>query len=369
MKNILMIGPFSPPITGNSFANDTLFSGLKKRNIDIDYINFSFPILKENLGKLTFEKVFHYLKIYRHLFKIFSSNTVYITLGQTFFGVLKYAPFIYLAKAQKKEIIIHIHGNYLRKEYENLKGFRKYLFHQIISKCDKGIVLSNNLKKNLTPFIKSKNIYSVYNFVEDNILNVTTLNNIKSKNLQNLKIVFLSNLMKEKGIFDFLNALKLLKKNQIPFKAKIAGAIDPIFKIELQTLFNELKADVDYLGVVRDVKKSNLLLESNVFVFPTYYAMEGQPISILEAMATGNIILTTNHAGIPDIFENKKNGFYIEKHNPEDIAIKLKYIRSNLKLLFPLMKNNYLETSKKYTADMFINNVLSVIKKENRIEK
>jgi len=39
--------------------------------------------------------------------------------------------------------------------------------------------------------------------------------------------------------------------------------------------------------------------------------MEGQPISILEAMATGNIILTTNHAGIPDIFEMSVSLFNI----------------------------------------------------------
>ncbi len=363
MKKILLIGPFSPPITGNSIANDTLYNGLKKRNIQVDKINFTFPTLKENIGKLTLNKVIHYFLVYRYIYKLFSSNKVYITLGQTFFGVLKYAPFIYTAKILNKEIIVHIHGNHLRKEYENLKGFKKSIFYEIISQIDKGIVLSDNLKKNLSPFIESKNIFAVYNFVEENILDNVIADDIINKDLIKLKILFLSNLMKEKGVFDFLNSLKLLKTNCIPFEAKVAGAIDPIFEYELNSLFQELKEEVEYLGVVQGDQKLDLLMKSNVFVLPTYYSMEGQPISILEAMATGNIILTTDHAGIPDIFENNQNGFYIEKCNPKSIADKLKFIGDNLESLSSITINNYKEASSKYPSDKFVNEILNVIAK------
>jgi len=360
---ILIIGPFSPPITGNSLANDTLFNGIVNKGIHIDKINFAFPTLKENLGTFTLNKFTHYFLVYRYLNKIFYSNKIYITLGQTFFGVLKYAPFIFLAKAKKKELIVHIHGNYLNQEYKNLKGLKKTIFHKIISLFDKGIVLSESLNKNLAPYIKSENIFSVYNFVEDNILEETTIDDIESKDLKKLKIVFLSNLMKEKGIFDFLHSLKFLKENNIPFEAKIAGAIDPIFKDDLYKLFEELKENVKYFGVVKGDQKLNLLIESNIFIFPTYYAMEGQPISILEAMATGNIILTTNHAGIPDIFEDKKNGYYIEKNNPKDIFDKLNSINNNFKSLSHMMENNFLEASKKYTTHKFINSIINIIAK------
>ena len=50
-------------------------------------------------------------------------------------------------------------------------------------------------------------------------------------------------------------------------------------------------------------------------MLPTYYKMEGQPISILEAMATGNVILTTRHAGIPDVVTDGKHGRFFEKKN------------------------------------------------------
>jgi len=358
-----MIGPFSPPITGNSFANDTLFNGIKSKNIQVDKINFGFSTLNEDLGKFSFHKAIHYSLVYRYLFKIFSFNKIYITIGQTFFGVIKYAPFIYTAKALKKEIIVHIHGNHLNKEYEILKGIKKKIFYNIISQIDKGIVLSNSLKHNLTPFITLKKIFSVYNFVEDNITKNTTLNDIDKKTTKELNIVFLSNLMTEKGIIDLLKSLIILNKRGINFKAKIAGAIDSGFKNDIDNLFKKLNDNVEYLGVVTGNDKLKLLLKSNIFVFPTYYSMEGQPISILEALATGNIVLTTNHAGIPDIFENKKNGFYIEKRNPKDIADKLNFISNNFELIKPIMKNNYIEASKKYTTDKFINKIVKIIEK------
>ncbi len=363
MNKTLLIGPFSPPITGVSFANDILFKELRNNGIEIESINFSYPTLKENIGKFSSKKALFYIKLYFYLYKIPNFDVIYMTPGQTFLGILKYYPFIFISKIFNKDTIIHIHGNHLWKEYENLKGLKKKIFHQIISKFDKGIVLSPKLRKNLRPFIKDKNIYEVYNFVENNILNNISIKNINNKNTNELNIVYLSNLMKEKGIFDLLNALLLLRKKKIKFKVRIAGAIDSSEEYNLNKLFQQLKGDVEYLGVVKANDKLKLLINSNIFILPTYYSMEGQPISILEAMATGNIILTTNHAGISDIFVNSKNGFFIKKNNPKQIANKLEELNISLKDHQQIMINNFKEAQEKYTTERFINNIIEVINK------
>lgn len=49
------------------------------------------------------------------------------------------------------------------------------------------------------------------------------------------------------------------------------------------------------------------------FALPTRYPNEGQPISILEAMGNGMFIITTDHAGIPDIVEDGVNGIVMKK--------------------------------------------------------
>jgi len=65
-------------------------------------------------------------------------------------------------------------------------------------------------------------------------------------------------------------------------------------------------------------------------------------------MATGNAILTTKHGGIPDIFRERINGFYIEKKNPKDIVDKLIYLYENKDLWKKISERNVQEVKYKY---------------------
>lgn len=358
MKKVLLIGPFSPPITGESLANDVILKNFSKDlNFKIDYINNAYPVFNEKLGKFSFLKTWFYIKQYIKFYKILKTQTVYLTLGQTFFGVIKYAPYIIFSKCLNKEVIIHIHGNYLRTEYESLKGYKKGIVKKVISTANKGIVLSESLKPNLNKFIQEQNIYILPNFVENYLIEpLINLENIKDTN--SLKILFLSNLMIEKGILDLLNALEMLNKKGINYEAKIAGNIDNSIKEIIIKKISENNS-VKYLGVVLGNEKKNLLHWSNVFVFPSYYKLEGQPISLLEAMATGNIVLTTNHAGIPDVFSSL-NGFYFNKQNPYDLAKKLQFVEENLLALKSKMIHNCKYASSSFTEEKFINSLKKI---------
>ena len=211
---ILLIGPLPNPTTGVSLANKVVYDGLKKRkNYRIDAINTSYNKFEEDLGAFSISKAWFFLKLNFFSYKIFRFDVVYITPGQTFFGVLKYALFILLAKLLSKEIIIHVHGNYLGKEYHLLKGAKKKIFKALVSTVSKGVVLSESLRSNMLPFTNEENIYVLYNFVQDN--NFINKHAFSKKLLDNeLKIIFLSNLMEEKGIFDLLEALLILEKKQ-----------------------------------------------------------------------------------------------------------------------------------------------------------
>jgi glycosyltransferase involved in cell wall biosynthesis len=355
---ILIIGPFPPPITGNSLVNKLVAEHLPilYSDVEVDKIDNAFPVLKEDIGHFSIRKVFFYLKQYLMITKIIKADKIYMAIGITFFGVLKYAPFIFLAKLLRKEIIVHVHSNHLWKEYQMLKGFRKKIFHLILSKADKGIVLSSSLRKNLDPFLNKNKIHVLENFAEDFLFESS-----KQKNTEELRIIFLSNLMLEKGIIDLLEALLVLQKKGIDFKAKIAGGIDPNMEKTLFTYFERLSNNLEYLGVVHGDQKKELLEWGNVFVFPTYYTMEGQPICIFEAMATSNIILTTKHAGIPDVFKDGVNGFYVEKKSDKSISDRLIVLGQNLKSFNYIAKNNYNEAVEKYRINGFIDKLYLIL--------
>ena len=84
---------------------------------------------------------------------------------------------------------------------------------------------------------------------------------------------------------------------------------------------------MSYLGTfVAGSEKKALYGKSHVFCLPTYYPYEGQPISILEAYATGCVVVTTEHSGIPEVFRDGVNGFAVETKSAESIRQVLEQI-------------------------------------------
>ena len=356
-KSILMIGPFPEPVSGVSLANQVVKDILSEDSFfKVDFINTSYSKFDEQLGQFTFKKFFFYLSQNFKLVKIFNHKIIYITPGQTFFGVLKYTFFIILSSILNKQLIIHVHGNYLRKEYNSLNGFKRGVFYFLLSRFTKGIVLSDSLKENLIPFIDESKIFCLPNFAEDYLYK-------EEKKLVNdeLRIFYLSNLIKEKGIICLLTALKNLEINNIEYTAKIAGNIDEKFSNEIFKLFDELK-HTEYLGIVNGEAKKNLLNWGNIFVLPTFYKMEGQPISILEAMATKNLVVTTNHAGILDIFRDNINGFIVEKNSVKSIQDILTYIANNKSELKKIATYNEQYFLANFTVNRFKENLIKIIK-------
>ena len=312
MKSVLIIGQFPYPIKGISLANITLYNGLKSLNHNVDFINTesSEESIDVNFGVFSLKKLI-FIKHYFNIYKIFNHKNIYITVGITFFGVLKYAPFILLSKFLNKNLIVHVHSNYLSTEYERLKGFKKNIFERLLKSFNKGIVLSDGLRHNLEPFLSKKDIYSIPNFIQKDLLKDVII----QKDYSKIKLFFLSNLLKEKGINILLNVIERLQnQNNIFLEVKIAGAIEksnPLSKL------NSLK-NVEYLGIIEGKKKQNLLLWGNVFCLPTFFSMEGQPISIIESMAFENFIITTKHAGITDICSSN-NALFCEKNSEESL--------------------------------------------------
>lgn len=121
-----MVGPFPEPTTGVSVANDMVLNiFLESKNYHVRNINTSYNIFEESIGKFSIKKFLFYIALNFHFFKIFKCDILYYTPGQTFYGILKYSFFILLGSLLGKELIIHIHGNHLRNEYNSLKGIKK----------------------------------------------------------------------------------------------------------------------------------------------------------------------------------------------------------------------------------------------------
>ncbi|NRP59898.1 glycosyltransferase family 4 protein [Marinobacterium sp. xm-d-564] len=351
--DVLLIGPFPEPVHGCSLANMVLYKGLVSKQIAVDRINMG-TVLSEDIGSFTWKKLFFVFGRYLSIYKIFFFKNIYLTPGQTFLGVLKYAPYILIGRLFRKNVIFHVHGNYLWQEYERSGFVKRKIVRFLISRSSKGIVLSESLRKNLLPFLPSKDILTVHNFFEDFLISPELV-----KEFSSLKVVFLSNLMTEKGIFDLLDALEILVAEGVSFEARIAGGIDTDVQKAVRDRLHALGPSVSYVGVVAGAEKKSLLSWANTFVLPTYYRSEGQPISLIEAMATGNAIVTTRHAGIPDILTDC-NAFFVDDRSPSQIAAVLKDFYSDTSAFVAKSEFNLLD-SKKFNEVAYTENILEVL--------
>jgi glycosyltransferase involved in cell wall biosynthesis len=356
MKKVLIIGPFPMPVSGVSLANEVISKGLLEKEWKVQTINTEYSnTISQSHGKIDFKK-FRIVMTYFQASKILKSNIIYMTIGQTFFGLIKYYPFILISKTFKKQIIVHLHGNHLYNEYLSLSKFKKKIFSHIIKKFNNGIVLSDGLKMNFSPFLKDENIFTLNNFFQD-YLKVDKDYLLKTKNFNELNVLFLSNLMEEKGINILLEAVKIVKEKGYNIKVKVAG--NKIEENNLDRIFKD--ADfIEYVGVVDGEEKKNLLYWSTVFCLPTFYKMEGQPISIIEAMATGNLILTTKHAGILDICK-EDNAIFVDKKSIESLVDKLIFLSKNKQLIKEKGILNYDYATRKFSESNFIDKANKIL--------
>src|SRR5699024_9821126 len=135
---------------------------------------------------------------------------------------------------------------------------------------------------------------------------------------------FIGRLLKEKGIYEFIVAAKLVKQKYPNSTFTVLGSIDQanmgvLKQHELDDLINT--GIIDYPGHVSNVK--NWIAASDVFVLPSY--REGVPRSTQEAMAIGRAIITTDVPGCRETVVNGVNGFLVPKWNPEALAEKMIY--------------------------------------------
>lgn len=356
MKRICFIAQFPPPIHGLSKAVQTLYDAENKlfeyKKIDIK----NNKIFLLNLIKIFFCK----------------AELYYFTISQTKGGNIRDLIILNLIRAKKKKYIIHLHGgSYYRKMVdEKCSKFQKRMNYRIMKNAEKIIVLSESLKSTFKDMIDEEKIIEIPNCIDNKYLLDKNdfekkYDNVDSKKIKN--ILYLSNFIKEKG-YKYVLELAIKEKENYKktgvqnFKFDFAGRF---FNIEDKKEFfniiknNELEKFVNYCGIVNGEEKKKLLKEADIMILLTTYFREGQPISIIEGLGNGVMIVATNHTAIPDMVEDQINGIIIDKNNINVDNIYNKLINLSIDEYKKIIQNNY-DKSKKYLEKDYVKRIQKV---------
>ncbi len=318
MKTIF-VGPLPNPITGQAVCFKKIVDQYpEERRIVID--NFKYR-----------NKVLSTLYVYLRTMMIFllskrKLNCIYMTCSRSLLGFIKDMPVLLLGKIRKIRIVNHLHGSDFGEFAEHFpsKKFLLWLYRQTET-----IVLMDAMKEQFAIFPTMK-IWTVPNFYDE------LFDSYKDKFKKNSgQVLFLSNLMKSKGIIEFIeSADKILMDDRL--NIVIAGAfmgdkymseqaIRDLLEPKFLRLSEKYGKRFSYKGFVNGNEKAKLYAESDVFILPSY--TEGFPISIIEAMRMGCTILTTDVDYLLELITTK-NGTIIPFDAINDMS---KYVWAEFK--------------------------------------
>ncbi|CUV66435.1 conserved membrane hypothetical protein [Sulfurovum sp. enrichment culture clone C5] len=233
----------------------------------------------------------------------------------------KYFIFLSLKYLLRRKVIYHIHGGEYHLFENESNSLVKKMIHNMVEQSNAIICLSREWKGFFeTKFNPQKTI------VLNNIIPMPIKKN-KTTNSGTIQFLFLGKIVDGKGIFDLIN-MAYNHKDYLNDKVKIIiggnGEVDYLqSKIKRMNIGNIIR----YVGWVSGSKKDDLLIDSDVYILPSYN--EGLPISILEAMSYKMPIIATAVGGIPRIVQNNVNGILIQPGDQEALFERIKYFTEN----------------------------------------
>jgi glycosyltransferase involved in cell wall biosynthesis len=118
-----------------------------------------------------------------------------------------------------------------------------------------------------------------------------------------LQIGFLSNITFEKGFVEFFAILKQLEQHGVKYRAHVAGPLAPDARESFDRLMREAR-DVQYLGPVYGADKERFYQELDIFVFPTNYRNEAEPLVVYEALRRGVYVIACDRGAIAEMLCN-----------------------------------------------------------------
>lgn len=357
MSKVMFIAQFPPPIHGLSKAVETLYESPLKSEFEFDKINITDnKAFLKSAWSLLWSK----------------ADLYYFTISQTKGGNIRDLILFRILKAKKANTVIHLHGGYYRTLIEEHCGnLQRKLNYKYLKAISGAIVLGKSLEYIFKGLVNESKIYTVANCVDDQYL--LPAGGIKEKLLDisqsgKIKVLYLSNFIEAKGYKEVLQMAQFAKNSSAPFEFHFAGKF---FESADEAFFNSfvdsnsLHDYVHYHGVVSGQLKNDLLESCHVFVLLTRYPNEGQPISILEAMGNGMAVITTNHAGIPDISVDRVNGLVVDKNNIDVPKVYqfLEELNADRTKLANFASTNYALATTNYTEQQYLDNMANIFRK------
>lgn len=359
LTKILFILHMPPPIHGaalmGKYIHDSQFIN---KSFNCRFFNLTLARNLQDIGKGSVRKLQNFIQQLHNIYhevKTFKPNLCYVTPNAKGSAFYKDFVIVMMLKAMGQKVVIHYHNKGVAICQNKLLD--NYLY-KCFFKDIKVILLAEPLYKDICKYVERKNIYICPNGIP-----VSKEFPIKQPH-NNFNILFLSNMMKEKGVWDLVKACQILKEKGKSFHCHFVGKWSDITEYDFmaQIRKNNLEEYITAYGAKYGEEKTNFFREADVFVFPTFYNNECFPLVLLEAMEQGIPCISTEEGGIPSIIENNKTGYIIQKQSPIELAEKIDYFIQNPDKCISMGNAGRERFKQEFNLSSFENHIIEILK-------
>lgn len=299
-KKVLMIGPGRKEQGGVVSVVNQIMEFKFNNEIEIEYIT---TYIKKNKIVQMMQYFYSIIKVFfKCIFKKYMAIHIHMSYKGSFY---RKRIIVNICKITGQKVILHIHGSEFEEFFEKSSPRIQRSIKMILEKADIVIALGIKWKSKLEKISDKAVIINLNNSIK--------IEDYRLKENDN-KILFLGSLIKRKGVYDILDAVKILKDRGILYNEDIIFQLGGVGEeedgIRMKIKEYSLENNIELLGWVSGDYKDDLLKKAKIFILPSYN--EGLPIAILEAMSKGIPTISTCVGSIEEAIINEENGYIIK---------------------------------------------------------
>lgn len=255
--------------------------------------------------------------------------------------------FLKIAKLLKKKVVIFIHG--FHPEYCETIDVRALAAQ--LNRTDGIFVLAKAYQASLKEWGVKVPVMLTTTKVDDRMLEGFDIAE-RHGDIQN--ILFLARIEKAKGLYETIEAYRLLKVSYGDLRLTIVGQGSELESVKKYVL-QEGVADVIFTGRLEGRALTEQYRKADIYCFPSY--SEGMPTSVLEAMAFGLPVVTRNVGGLVDFFDNETMGVMTDSFDPHVFASAIEKYILNSSLAEKTSQYNHAYACQHFLASSVARNV------------
>lgn len=176
-------------------------------------------------------------------------------------------------------------------------------------------------------------------------------------------VLFLSNMMAEKGVWTLVSAAQVLRQRGLDFEVHFVGKWSDISEDDFTALVREARLECVCMahGPQYGQDKEVFWRNADLFVFPTFYHNECFPLVLLEAMQHGMACISTAEGGIPGIIDDGETGFLVERQNAPMLADKMEWLMEHPLACEQMGMKGRVKFEREFTLDVFEMRMKSIL--------